>query len=319
MGNANQKIFFKKESDSFYKELKEEIENYFIENNINKYANNFMFFKIFFFFLTYIISYITIFYCPNTLFLIINYSFIGIWGVFLGLNVGHDAAHNAIFKTKKYNQLLIHVFDLLGTNSYNWKNRHVGAHHLYPNVMNMDSDIQQTNVVKIFPSDKHQSFHFIQYLYMPFLYMIYIFRWVVYRDFKDIFSPNIGGYDNSKYPIKEIIKMLLFKFIYLFSFIVLPWLILELPFYYFLLLFLLLTVFASLCITMVLLSTHVGEDANFPEPNNNGEMPHSWSHHHLITAGDFSTNSFVITHLFGGFNHHVIHHLFQNICHIHYP
>ena len=37
------------------------------------------------------------------------------------------------------------------------------------------------------------------------------------------------------------------------------------------------------------------------------------------TAGDFSTNSFVITHLFGGFNHHVIHHLFQNICHIHYP
>ena len=42
MGNANQKIFFKKESDSFYKELKEEIENYFIENNINKYANNFM-------------------------------------------------------------------------------------------------------------------------------------------------------------------------------------------------------------------------------------------------------------------------------------
>ena len=185
--------------------------------------------------------------------------------------------------------------------------------------MNMDSDIQQTNVVKIFPSDKHQSFHFIQYIYMPFLYMIYIFRWVVYRDFKDIFSPNIGGYDNSKYPIKEIIKMLLFKFIYLFSFIVLPWLILELPFYYFLLLFLLLTVFASLCITMVLLSTHVGEDANFPEPNNNGEMPHSWSHHHLITAGDFSTNSFVITHLFGGFNHHVIHHLFQNICHIHYP
>ena len=319
MANTNQKIFFKKESDSFYKELKEEIENYFVEKNMNKYANNFMYFKMIFFFLIYLGSYSTIFYCTNTYYLIINYSFIGIWGVFLGLNIGHDAAHNAIFKTKKYNKLLVHVFDLLGTNSYNWKNRHVGAHHLYPNVMNMDSDIQQTNVVKIFPSDKHKSFHFIQYLYMPFLYMIYIFRWVVYRDFKDIFSSNIGGYDNSKYPIKEVIKMLLFKFIYLFSFIVLPWLILKLPFYYFLLLFLLLTVFASLCITMVLLSTHVGEDANFPEPDKNGEMPHSWSHHHLITAGDFSTNSFVITHLFGGFNHHVIHHLFQNICHIHYP
>ena len=45
---SNKKIFFKKESDSFYKELKEEIENYFIEKNINKYANNFMYFKILF-------------------------------------------------------------------------------------------------------------------------------------------------------------------------------------------------------------------------------------------------------------------------------
>ena len=50
MANTNQKIFFKKESDSFYKELKEEIENYFVEKNMNKYANNFMYFKMIFFF-----------------------------------------------------------------------------------------------------------------------------------------------------------------------------------------------------------------------------------------------------------------------------
>ena len=113
--------------------------------------------------------------------------------------------------------------------------------------------------------------------------------------------------------------MILFKAFYLTSLVILPWYILAIPLYYCVLLFLLLTVFASLCITMVLLSTHVGEDAYFPEPDSNGEMPHSWSHHHLKTAGDFSTNSFIITHLFGGFNHHVIHHLFQHICHIHYP
>ncbi len=315
-----QKIYFKKEEDSFYNDLKFEVNKYFKENQISPYGNRFMYLKIVVFFLIYLIGYLCILlYGNNINVLIFLYAFIGLWGVFLGLNVGHDAAHNAIFKKRKYNHILIHVFDLLGTNSYNWKNRHVGAHHLYPNIMNYDSDIQQTSIVKIFPKDKHKSFHFIQYFYMPFLYMIYIFRWVVYRDFKDILSSRIGGYNNSNYPRVEILKMIFFKLIYLFSFIVLPWLTLAFPFYYFLLLFLLLTVFASLCITMVLLSTHVGEDANFPEPDSNGIMPHSWSHHHLITAGDFSTNSFVVTHLFGGFNHHVIHHLFQNICHIHYP
>ena len=45
-------------------------------------------------------------------------------------------------------------------------------------------------MVKIFPKDKHRSIHKVQWLYMPVVYMIYIFRWVVVcRDFKDIFSP----------------------------------------------------------------------------------------------------------------------------------
>lgn len=315
-----QNIYFKEEEDSFFSDLKFEVNNYFKEKNLSPYANKFMFIKIIFFFIIYFIAYFSVFnYGDNVYFLIFIYSFIGLWGVFLGLNVGHDAAHNAVFAKNKHNNILVHVFDLLGTNSYNWKNRHVGAHHLYPNIMDYDSDIQQTSIVKIFPKDKHKPFHFIQYIYMPFLYMIYIFRWVVYRDFKDIFSLRLGGYNNSKYPIKQVLKMIFFKMIYLFSLIILPWWVLTHPFYYYLLLFLLLTVFASLCITMVLLSTHVGEDANFPEPDSNGIMPHSWSHHHLKTAGDFSTNSFIVTHLFGGFNHHVIHHLFQNICHIHYP
>ena len=39
----------------------------------------------------------------------------------------------------------------------------------------------------------------------------------------------------------------------------------------------------------------------------------------MLTAGDFAPERALVTHLFGGFSHHVIHHLFQHICHIHYP
>jgi linoleoyl-CoA desaturase len=39
----------------------------------------------------------------------------------------------------------------------------------------------------------------------------------------------------------------------------------------------------------------------------------------MMTTSDYATESLLVTHLFGGFNHHVIHHLFQHVCHVHYP
>jgi linoleoyl-CoA desaturase len=48
-------------------------------------------------------------------------------------------------------------------------------------------------------------------------------------------------------------------------------------------------------------------------------MPYSWSHHQVLTVIDFATKNPVLNLLFGGFNHHVTHHLFPSICHIHYP
>ena len=107
--------------------------------------------------------------------------------------MGHDAAHNSLFKTKKYNQWFMYIFDLLGLSSFNWKNRHVSGHHVFSNIMEYDPDIQQSAVVKIFPQDKTRSFHRFQWIYMPFIYAIFIPRWVFYRDFKDIFYTRIGG------------------------------------------------------------------------------------------------------------------------------
>ena len=320
MSDAFALITFPPERDEFYADLRKEVSAYFKNAGHTHFGNRQMHVKVAVMFAVYFGLYACMLSAsPSVEMLLVWYATIGVWGVFLGLNVGHDAAHFALFKSRKWNKVFLHVFDLLGTNSFNWKNRHVGAHHLFPNIMDHDSDIQQSDVVKIFPKDKHRSIHKVQWLYMPVVYMIYIFRWVVYRDFKDIFSPRLGGFDNRQYPAREIVKMLLFKLGYLGYIMVVPKLVLGFSWGQVFGAFVLLTVFASLTITMVLLSTHVGEHANFPEPDADGVMPHSWSHHHMLTAGDFATESALVTHLFGGFNHHVIHHLFQHICHIHYP
>ena len=113
--------------------------------------------------------------------------------------------------------------------------------------------------------------------------------------------------------------MILFKVFYVTQMVVLPAFFLETTTSTILLAFLSLVLFGSIIITLVLLSTHVGEDSNFPEPDKNGLLPYSWSHHQIYTTSDFGTDSYLINNLFGGFNHHVIHHLFPHICHIHYP
>jgi linoleoyl-CoA desaturase len=315
-----EKLAFSPENSNFLNELKERIDDYFKSNNLTYYANHAMKIKLVLMALIYIFGYLCIYFVGgNHFYLYLIYAFLGAWSVFLGLNIGHDAAHNAIFKRRKDNQRLLLVFDLLGTNSFNWVNRHLGAHHVFPNIMDYDSDIQQTSVVKIFPKDKHRAYHRFQHLYMPLVYMLYIFRWVIYRDFKDAVSKRIGVFDNRNYPRKEVVKMVIFKLFYLVQMIVLPVLVLQVSWLFAFSAFFLLTVVGSLFITFVLLSTHVGEDAQFPEPNAENVLPHSWSYHQVLTASDFGKSNPLIITLFGGFNFHVIHHLCPHICHIHYP
>lgn len=315
-----EKIHYPKSDSGFFEELKERVNRYFqISGHTTRATRSFKI-KILFLFLVYLGAY-GLLYITNLdpAVALIIYGFLGAWSIVLGLNIGHDAAHGVIFRKKRHNQRLTWIFEIVGTSGYNWVNRHLGAHHVFPNVMDYDSDIQQTNMVKIFPEDKHRHIHRFQHLYMPLLYLIYIFRWVTYRDFKDAFSKRIGVFDNRNYPIVEIVKMIGFKALYIGYIVVLPAIYHQWSILFAVGAFFLLTVIGSLVITMVLLSTHVGEDANFPTPDENNMLPHAWAEHQVITAADFATKNKLVHFLFGGFNHHVVHHLFPNVCHCHYP
>jgi linoleoyl-CoA desaturase len=85
-----------------------------------------------------------------------------------------------------------------------------------------------------------------------------------------------------------------------------------------LLAFVLMNFSASLLITLALIPSHVAENSNFPLPDENGVMPTSWAYHQLATVIDFATGNWFLNFFFGGFNHHIAHHLFPNICHVHY-
>ncbi len=314
-------IHFKndKHDQVFQKTLRLRINTYFKSNGIAKTANKTAALKACLLFSAFLLAYLSMLFANSLLIYFLLNAIVGILTIFVALNIAHDAAHNTFSKSKKINNFLLYTFDVLGASGYMWRLKHVHSHHPHVNIPNMDGDIKQSKLVRIFPNAPYLSFHKYQYLYMPILYLFYTLVWLLFRDFKDYFKTEISGKPNIVHPTREYLKLFLGKFIFLSRMLLLPWLLLPFSFNQILLGFLLFHFCASFTVAMALISAHIGEDSVYPGPDKNGQMNQSWIRHQIITTCDFATNNKLITHLFGGFNHHIVHHLFPNICHIHYP
>jgi len=315
-------IKFKKdpEDQKFYADLRERVNAYFKLGNIKKTGNKASKIKAILLYTVYIICFASIFFSQSSLSLFISYGLLGMLTIFLALNVAHDAAHGTFSSRKKWNDLLVYTFDFLGANGYLWKMKHVYSHHPHVNIPDMDGDIKQSSkLVRIFPDAPFLNFHRYQFIYMPFLYLFYTLMWLLFRDFKDFFQPSVSGKKNITHSKKEAIVFIFGKFFFISRLIFIPMILLPFSVGQILLAFLIFHFCASGTVALALISAHVGEHSVYPEPDASGEMEHSWVRHQIVTTCDFATESFLLNHLFGSFNHHIVHHLFPNISHIHYP
>src|SRR5699024_9363885 len=55
-----------------------------------------------------------------------------------------------------------------------------------------------------------------------------------------------------------------------------------------------------------------------PLPDEKGQMKNTWAIHQLFTTVNFSPKNKFINWFTGGLNHQIEHHIYPNICHIHY-
>jgi linoleoyl-CoA desaturase len=247
------------------------------------------------------------------------YFLLGLWLVFVFLNIIHDAVHGTIFKSKKANQWYVHFFDLMGANSYIWQLRHVRFHHNYPNVNGWDTDIEQSSVFRVFPDGEYSRMHKYQHIYLPLLYPFYLANWLLVRDFKDFFNKKKTVRKLIDIPVVEYIKLFFFKLLFLFYMIALPKIILPLSWGQILVAFLIMLFTASIFSLAVLLSPHANTESAFPLPDEENRLPHSWMMHMMLTTNDVTHNNFFTRFFMGCFNFHVVHHLFPNVNHVYYP
>ena len=312
------KPYFAKAAEDPFLLLRAEVKE--IVTRFTPERRNEILFKAFLFPFTYFFFWmLALLFGANPWLLFSCYFFMGIAIVLNYLNVIHDSVHHTIFNSRRMNDRYTYLFDLMGANSFIWKTRHIRYHHNYPNVDGWDTDIDQSALVRIVPHSKLSVFHKYQHIYLPFIYPLFLFNWLLIRDFKDFFSKKRTVQKLIKIPPAEYIKLFVFKTVFFVSVIVLPKIILGISWLMALNAFCVMVLSASIFSLIVLLPPHANTTSEFPTPDSEKKLPYSWLLHMLKTTNDVNGENWFTRFVMGNYNYHIVHHLFPNIHHAYYP
>ena len=119
--------------------------------------------------------------------------------------------------------------------------------------------------------------------------------------------------------IRKIVFMSLSKALYFGYLLVLPMILLPIPWWLVLIFFLTMQFITGFVLTIIFQTAHVMPTSVYPVPDRENTIDNAWSIHQLATTTNYAPKNKVFSWLIGGLNYQVEHHLFPNICHVHYP
>ncbi len=314
----NKLKFSKDEGSEFYKELNAKIEHYFAEKGVRKTGDRKMIFKIFLYFSLDILFYGLMITSATTLGFYIFYLLMGLSVLLTAFNISHDAAHGVAVKSKFWNKFLFSLsFNLQGNNAYVWGKNHNESHHLYTNVEGSDIDVLNNPLFRMTETQELKWFHRYQFIYAPFLYLLYSINWFFFRETLMLLNYSSRTI-KIEIPKKEVIKLITYKLLYIGYMIILPIYLLPFGWETVLLAFLLNHFMVSLLFVGVLGVSHLSDYVEHPVPDQNNKLNMSWPKLQMCTSVDYNADSRFFNWTLGGFNAHALHHLLPNICHVHY-
>lgn len=307
--------------DCVFREIRQKAEQYFAENQYRKSANRKMWVKVGVQIGLTLLAYLGVLTATSFTSLTVFYMLFGFMFIVMGINIGHDAAHHCFTGRKKTDDVVFRtLFGLQGLSGYLWQIRHNHSHHIFPNVVKHDTDIVLTNLILLSPDQKRAWFHRYQHLYAPFLYMTFSLAWIFFTDIAQFFNKQQGNLTLAPIPLKEWIKLVAYKALYVLWTLLIPIYVLNLPYTQVLYAFLIMHAFLSVFLAFTFfISHHVREIGYVEIEEGKTVLPDYWCRHQVITTIDFSPNSRLAHFIFGGFNTHIAHHLFPEVSHIHYP
>ncbi|WP_306642342.1 fatty acid desaturase family protein [Sanyastnella coralliicola] len=314
--------FTNREQLQFFAELRKRINAYFKENDISQKANGAMVFKTVVMLSLYILPFIAmVIFAPPFWLSLVLWSVMGFALAGNGMSVMHDANHGAYSKNHKVNKWVGYTLNLLGGSVFNWKMQHNVLHHTYTNIAGKDDDIDGSLTMRFDPHHDVAKHHKHQWYYSFLFYGILTLYWGTFKDFLQFRKYQKEGYNKQSKKENALmwLKISLLKVGYFGVLFGLPMFVAGYAFWQVFLGFLIMNVLSGVILSVVFQLAHVVEETSFPLPNEAGEMEDSWAVHQLKTTSNFARHNKFLNWYVGGLNFQVEHHLFPNICHIHYP
>lgn len=314
--------FNHKDKADFFRELNKRVNAYFKENNISKFANTEMKVKTIFMFTLYFTPFILMLTgaFTNPWLIILMWAIMGFGMSGIGLSVMHDANHGAYSKKKWINKVLGFSSNFCGVSDMNWRIQHNVLHHSYTNIEGMDDDIAVGAIMRFSPTQKRRKLHKFQLYYAWFLYGFLTMNWFVAKDLKNLKiykERDLLKEEKTTYG-KAFFQVLALKIGYLAFTLALPMYLVAVQWWVTLLGFLLMHFICGLILSLIFQPAHVLSETEFFEPDDTGSVENNWAVHQMKTTANFAPNSGWFGWFVGGLNHQVEHHLFRNICHVHY-
>lgn len=315
-------IRFNNANRSFYATLKKRVDDYFKENNISRYGNSTMVIKSIFMFTLYFTPFILLLCNISDKYWmqLILWSIAGLGMSGIGLSIMHDANHGAYSRNAKLNALMCRSMNFVGGYSLNWQLQHNTLHHTYTNIHEHDEDIAPVGLLRFEPHAKLKKIHRFQFLYAWFFYGMMTMMWATTKDFQQLVRYNKMGLLAVRKTTfkKELFLLILNKIFYLCYSLAMPIILINQPWYLVFVGWLVMHFTCGLILALIFQPAHVVELTEFPLPDSNGNMKDDWAAHQLKTTMNFATKSWAFSWFVGGLNFQVEHHLFPNICHVHY-
>jgi linoleoyl-CoA desaturase len=306
----------------FSSTLNKRVRAYFKENNISKYANTSMVIKTIVLTLVYLIPLILIltgvvssFWMVFLMYVIMGFGMAG-----CGLSIMHDANHGAYSKKESVNIWVGRIINLVGGYALNWKIQHNVLHHTYTNVHEYDEDISTIGIMRFSPDEKWKPIHKYQYLYAWFFYGLMTVMWMTTKDFQQLKrykDKDLLKNFNQSYK-KNMVKLVISKLFYYTLIIALPIIILPISWYWVVLFVFVMHYIAGFILGIVFQPAHVVPETEFVTASDDLTIENNFAIHQMQTTSNFAPKSRIFAWYVGGLNYQVEHHLFPNICHVHY-
>lgn len=304
---------------SFHVTLKNKVQQYFQNNNIEQHGNFNLYLKAGILIASFLALYIHLVFFTGPWWLsLLECALLGINVALIGFNIMHDGNHGSFSKSSWWNKLASYSGSMLGASQYMWATKHNIIHHTFTNVDGVDDDIDAGDLLRLAPTQEYRKFHSYQHIYFVFLYMMMYVFWVFFSDYKKYFSKKIGEYPLKNMTMGVHVRFWGMKIFHAIIFIALP--IYMLGFWPWLVGFLLMSWVGGFFLSIVFQLAHTVEHTAFPMPEGDtNKLENEFALHQLATTANFATKSKFWTWMLGGLNFQIEHHLFPKISHIHYP